>query len=76
MTTDAALIAYRAHDARVSIGMPIKQDNGEYEYPGFIDNTLIAFYPNIRLARLALDNILVAGAWQPDVEYAPCGWAD
>ncbi len=74
MTT---LEAYRARDARIAIGLPIKQDNGEYEYPGYIDDTLIGFYPNIRTARLALDNITEVGAFiVPDVEFAPVGWAD
>lgn len=66
---------YRAIDARISIGLPILQDNGEMEWPGSIDGTLIAFYRNILEADLALHNIIEAGALiVPDVEFAPVGW--
>lgn len=69
-----------AHDARITIGAAIKQDNGEYEYPGYIDGALIAFYRNIREADLALRNILAAEMPATfgvvDVEFAPVGWAD
>ena len=49
---------YRARDARIAIGLPIKQDNNELEYPGYLDATLIAFFPNIHSANLALHNLI------------------
>ena len=49
---------YRARDARIAIGLPIKQDNNEFEYPGYLDATLIAFFPNIHSANLALHNLI------------------
>jgi hypothetical protein len=68
---------YRAIDARISIGLPILQDNQELEYPGFIDDILIAFYRNIPEADSALQNILEAGALIiPDTDYAPVGWSE
>jgi hypothetical protein len=80
MTT---LEAYRARDARISIGLPIKQDNGEYEYPGYVDGVLIGFYATRHHADLALHNILDtglvaliggAGVVVQDVEYAAFGF--
>lgn len=73
---------YRARDARIAIGYPIRQDNGELEYPGFIDGVLVGFYARPGIADLALRNILAArtcsqdraidGAF--DVEFAPFGF--
>ena len=69
------LIEYQSTDARISIRMPILQDNGELEYPGYIDGELVGFYRTYRDADLALRNILTAGMLvTPDVEYAPVGW--
>lgn len=68
---------YRTIDDRLSIGIPILQDNGELEYPGSIDDTLIAFYRTYAQAGLALHNIIEAGALvMPDVEFAPVGWTE
>ncbi len=62
-------------DNRITIGLPILQDNGELEYPGYIDGDLIGFYATHHAADLALQNIIEAGALlTPDVEYAPVGW--
>jgi hypothetical protein len=80
--TDPVLLAYRARDARISIGYPVLQDNQELEYPGFIDGILIGFYARPGLADLALHNILDTGlaallpsASAPiDVDYAPVGF--
>jgi len=75
MTPTDALLTYQGRDARIAIGMPIKQDTGEYEWPGYIDGTLIAFYRNIPEADRALGNILAVGAFvAPDVAFAPFGW--
>ncbi len=70
------LIEYQSIDERVFVGMPILQDTGEYEWPGYIDGVLIGFYRTYRDADTALGNILTAGMLiTPDVEYAPIGWA-
>lgn len=70
------LADYRARDARIAIGLPIKQDNNEFEWPGYLDGQLIAFYPNVHAANLALWNLLDTGACAaPDTEFAPVGWA-
>ncbi len=67
---------YQSIDARTLVGMPILQDNEEYEWPGYIDGVLIGFYRTFRDADLALRNIIEAGMLvTPDVEYAPIGWA-
>lgn len=77
----AELLAYRARDARISIGYPIKQGNGELEYPGFIDGILIGFYARPGLADLALHNILGAALLPAfraalDYDYVPVGWSE
>ena len=72
--------SYRARDARIVIGLPVFQDNQEYEYPGYIDNTLIGFYATRHHADLALHNILdmaelVQGtAPMLDLDFATVGW--
>jgi hypothetical protein len=55
-----ALAEYRARDARIAIGLPILQDNNEFEWPGYLDGRLIAFYPNVHAANLALWNLISA----------------
>ena len=75
-----ALTEYQARDARIAIGLPIKQDNGEYEYPGYLDGTLIAFYRTRAEADVALHHILdcempAAFGMVLDTEFAPLGWA-
>jgi hypothetical protein len=73
--------AYRARDLRISIGLPVKQDNGEYEYPGYLDDKLIGFYATRHTADLALHNILdmaelVQGATPMlDLDFVSVGWA-
>lgn len=66
-------------DDRVTIGLPVLQDNGEWEYPGYLDGVLIGFYANVHEADLALHNIL-AVEWPAafgvlDVDFAPVGWS-
>lgn len=79
------LDTYRARDARISIGLPILQDNNEFEYPGYVDGVLVGFYATRHHADLALHSILIAGMdaiiggdfhAELDTEYAPAAWAD
>lgn len=77
-----ALEAYRARDARIEIGLPILQGNGEFEYPGLIDGIIIGFYATRHHADIALhsildtglDALLVTAAVPLDTEYAEYGW--
>ena len=62
---------FAAHDSRISIGFPVKQDTGEYQYPGLIDGAVVAFYRNAPEADLALRNILAA-EMPPRVRCARC----
>lgn len=80
-----ALDTYRARDARISIGLPILQDNNEFEYPGYMNGALVGFYATRHHADLALHSILIAGMdaiiggdfhAALDTEYAPAPWAD
>lgn len=75
---DTRVSSYRARDARISIGLPVKQDNGEWEFPGFIDDVLIGFYATRHHADLALHNILdVTPSPMPalDLDFVSVGWA-
>ena len=80
-----ALDTYRARDARISIGLPIMQDNGEFEYPGYVDDHLIGFYATRHHADLALHSVLIAGMdaiiggdfhAELDCGHAPVGWTE
>jgi hypothetical protein len=57
----ASVETYRARDARISIGLPILQDNNEFEYPGAIDGVIVGFYATRHHAGIALHSILDAG---------------
>lgn len=45
--------------SRIEIGFPVLQDNGELEYPGYIDDTLIGFYASPGAADTALLNTIL-----------------
>ncbi len=68
---------YRARDSHIAIGLPVKQDDGEYAYPGYVNGQLTGYYPNLRAARLALDldlDAMGAASAPIDVEFAPVGF--
>lgn len=48
-----------------SIGLPILTDDGELEYPGYIEGTLVGFYPTVGLADRCLASIVAVTADVP-----------
>lgn len=65
-----------AIDLSYSIGLPILQDNGEFEWPLYFGDTLIAFFANIPAAELAAQAWLARWTMPVDVDFATTGWTE